>query len=364
VIALHALSFIAGAALVIWVLYSALVTVVLPRGESATLTRLVFIGWRAVFVVFALRAKTFDTQDRIMAFFGPVALLTLPFAWLVLVLLGYTGIYWALGGVGLLGAFTEAGSLFTFAFQAPHAVPQLVLSYSEAALGLGLVALLISYLPSLYAAFSRREQLVTLLETRAGNPPSVAQMLRRFYVIHGLDQLGPQFALWEEWFADVEETHTSYPALVNFRSPLPRRNWLTSAGAVLDSASFAASTLDQPREPRAELCIRAGYLCLRRIAKTFSIAHRDDPEPGDPISITREEYDEVYDQLLADGLPLKEDRDQAWRDFAGWRVNYDDVLVPLARLILAPEAPWSSDRESYPMPRVRILRRRHRPVRA
>jgi hypothetical protein len=360
VIALHALAFIAGAALVLWVLYSALVTVVLPRGESATLTRFVFIGWRGVFVFFARRAKTFDTQDRIMSFFGPVALLTLPFAWLVLVLLGYTGIYWSLGGVTVRGAFIEAGSLFTFAFEAPHGIAQIILAYTEAALGLGLVALLISYLPSLYAAFSRREQLVTLLETRAGNPPSVVQMLRRFYTIHGLDQLGPQFALWEEWFADVEETHTSYPALVNFRSPLPRRNWLTSAGAVLDSAAFAASTLDQPREPRAELCMRAGYLCLRRIAKTFSVPFNVDPAPDDPISVTREEYDEVYDQLLAEGLPLKRDRDQAWRDFAGWRVNYDDVLVPLARLILAPEAPWSSDRETYPEPRVRIRRTRHR----
>ncbi|MBV9413020.1 MAG: hypothetical protein JO148_15615 [Acidimicrobiia bacterium] len=361
-IALHALAFVAGAALVGWVLYSALVTVVLPRGESATLTRFVFITWRSAFVFFAVRAKSFATQDRIMAFFGPVALLTLPFVWLVLTLIGYWGMYWALGGVSLRGAFIEAGSLFTFAFRVPPGIPQIILTYTEAALGLGLVALLISYLPSLYAAFSRREQLVTLLETRAGNPPSVDQMLRRFYVIHGLDQLGPQFALWEEWFADVEETHTSYPALVNFRSPLPRRNWLTSAGAVLDSASFAASTLDQPREPRAELCIRAGYLCLRRVAKTFGIVFNANPSADDPISVTREEYDEVYDQLLSDGLPLKADRDQAWRDFAGWRVNYDDVLVPLARLILAPEAPWSSDRENFPMPRVRVRRRHRRPV--
>ena len=362
-IAVHALAFVGGALLVALVLYSAVVTVVLPRGESATLTRVVFIGWRSVFVFFANRTKTFESTDRIMAFYGPVGLLTLPFAWLMFVVVGYTGIFWALGGIGLRGAFTEAGSVFTFGFRAPPALPQTILAYTEAALGLGLIALLISYLPSLYAAFSRREQLVTLLETRAGNPPSVHEMLRRFYIIHGLDQLGPQFALWEEWFADVEETHTSYPALVNFRSPLPRRNWLTSAGAVLDSASFAASTIDQEREPRAELCIRAGYLCLRRIAKIFGIPHKMNPAPEDPISITREEYDAVYDQLAAEGLPLKEDRDQAWRDFAGWRVNYDDVLVPLARLILAPEAPWSSDRDMYPMPRVAIFRR-HRPVRA
>ena len=343
-----------------WVLFSAMVTVVLPRGESASLTRTIFISWRMVFVFFASRARTWKTEDRIMAFFAPIALLTLPFAWLVLVLVGYMAMFWALGGVALRGAFIEAGSLFTFAFQAPLGIPQTILSYSEAALGLGLVALLISYLPSLYSAFSRREQLVSLLETRAGNPPSVREMLRRFYTIHGLDQLGPQFALWEQWFADVEETHTTNAALVNFRSPTASRNWLTSAGAVLDSASFAASTLDREREPRAELCIRAGYLCLRHIAHTFGIPHRRDPAPTDPISVTREEYDQVYDQLAADGVPLKPDRDQAWRDFAGWRVNYDDALVPLALLIRAPEAPWSSDRDMYPVPRVRIWRPRRR----
>jgi hypothetical protein len=358
VIALHAVAFVAGAALVGWVLFSAVVTVVLPRGESATLTRVVFLSWRRVFIFFARRAKRWETEDRILAFFAPVALLTLPFAWLLLVLLGYWGMFWALGGVTARGAFIEAGSLFTFAFRTPSGIAQIVLAYSEAALGLGLVALLISYLPSLYSAFSRREQLVSLLETRAGNPPSVHEMLRRFYVIHGLEELGPQFSLWEQWFADVEETHTTNAALINFRSPISQRNWLTSAGAVLDAASFAASTLDQPREPRAELCIRAGYLCLRHISHTLGIPHRHDPSPSDPISVSREEYDAVYDQLAAAGLPLKSDRDQAWRDFAGWRVNYDDVLVPIARLIRAPEAPWSSDRDMYPVPRVPIRSRR------
>jgi hypothetical protein len=360
VIALRALAFIAGSALVLWAMLSAVVTVVLPRGERSALTRFVFVSWRKFFFGIARRARTWETQDRVMSYFAPIALLTLPFAWLVLVLIGYWGMYWSLGGVDARGAFGEAGSLFTLAFKAPQAVPQTILAYSEAALGLGLVALLISYLPSLYAAFSRREVLVALLETRAGNPPSVVEMLRRFYIIHGLDQLGPQFSAWEEWFADVEETHTSNAALVNFRSPLPHRNWLTSAGAVLDSASFAASTLDQPREPRAELCIRAGYLCLRRIAAVFDIPYTQNPSPTDPISVTREEYDEVYDQLAADGLPLKKDRDQAWRDFAGWRVNYDDALVPLSRLIMAPEAPWSSDRQGIELPRVRVIRGRRR----
>jgi len=340
VIVLRGLAFVAGVALVAWTLLSALRSVVLPRGEAVRLSRWVFITWRDIFRVVLRFTRSYESRDHVMALYGPVGLLTLPFAWLVLVLGGYMLMFWGLGEHSWRHAFELSGSsIFTFGYVAPGALPQTILAFSEAIFGLGLLALLISFLPSIYSAFSRREQQVALLETRAGNPPSVVQMMRRYYIIHGLEQLTPQFARWEEWFADVEETHTSQAALVFFRSPLPFRSWLTAAGAVLDSAAFTASTLDLPRNSQAELCIRAGYLCLRRIADFFRVSYDPDPAPTDPISVTKQEYDEVYDALAAEGLPLKTDREQAWRDFAGWRVNYDKVLVAIAALIMAPEAP-------------------------
>jgi hypothetical protein len=352
VIVVRILAFVGGGLLVAWTLLSAVRAVVLPRAAYVRLSRLVFVPLSELFRLLLRFTKTWDQRDRILALYGPVGLLTLPLAWLVLVLAGYTGIYWSLGGRSLRSAFTLSGTLFTFGFAQPRALPQTVLTYTEAALGLGLVALLISYLPSIYAAFSRREQLVALLEVRAGNPPSVTELLKRFYIIHGLDRLSSMFARWEEWFADVEETHTSQPAVVFFRSPLPHRSWLTSAGAVLDSASFVASSLDQPRDAQAELCVRAGYLCLRRIAAYFEIPYDPDPSPDDPISIERHEYDQVYEELAAAGVPLNADRDQAWRDFVGWRVNYDTVLVALAQVVMAPPAPWSSDRLATHPPQV------------
>jgi hypothetical protein len=345
VIALRAVAFVAGAFLVGWTLLSAVRAVVLPRGVPVRLSRWVFVPIGELFRLRLRFAKTWDERDRIMALYGPITLLSLPFAWLVLVLAGYTAIYWALGSHSLRYAVDLSGSsLLTFGFVHPGPLLQTLLAFSEAILGLGLLALLISFLPSIYAAFSRREQLVALLEVRAGNPPSVAALLRRFHIIHGLDALGPMFARWEEWFADVEETHTSQAAVVFFRSPLPNRSWLTSAGAVLDAASFVASSLDRPRNPQAELCVRSGYICLRRIAEFFAIPYDPDPAPEDPITIGREEYDAVYDELASIGVPLKADKDQAWRDFAGWRVNYDTALVALTRVIMAPSAPWSSDR--------------------
>jgi hypothetical protein len=221
------------------------------------------------------------------------------------------------------------------------------------------LALLITYLPSLYAAFSRREAEVTKLEVRAGTPPTGVEMIERARNLDRLDRLVDVWEAWEDWFVDVEETHRSFPALTFFRSPEPDHSWITAAGAVLDAASLSASTVDQPRPLEAELCIRAGYLALRRISDFYGIPYDPDPKPDDPISITRSEYDEAYDRLAAADVPLKE-RDQAWKDFAGWRVNYDPVLLALATLTVAPMAPWSSDRGPIRIPRPPILRRTQR----
>src|SRR5262249_42960322 len=149
---------------------------------------------------------------------------------------------------------------------------------------------------------------------------------------------------WETWFADLEETHTSQPSLVFFRSISHDRSWITSAGVVLDAAALRTAALDVPPNPRAQLCIRAGYLALRRIASYFAIPFDDDPAPDDAISIDRSEFDAALDDLARADVPLRADRDAAWRDFKGWRVNYDAPLIGLAGLAQAPYAPWSSDR--------------------
>ena len=100
----------------------------------------------------------------------------------------------------------------------------------------------------------------------------------------------------------------------------------------------------------------SGLICLQRIASVFDIPFDPDPSPANPISVSRSEYDEVYDALAAKGIPVKSDRDQAWRDFAGWRVNYDVPLVALTVLTVAPPAPWSSDRVPYDPSRLRRAR--------
>jgi len=132
--------------------------------------------------------------------------------------------------------------------------------------------------------------------------------------------------------------------LVYFRSQKPERSWVTAAGTILDAAALFESTVDIKSDPQARLTIRAGYLALRSICDVFRISYPTDPSPCDPISISQEEFNDVYDELQAADIPLKEDREQAWKDFAGWRVNYDIPLLTLARQIQAPYAVWVSDR--------------------
>jgi hypothetical protein len=194
-----------------------------------------------------------------------------------------------------------------------------------------------------YATFSRREQMVALLEVRAGSPPSAVELIERYALIGWLDQLHNLWLSWETWFVDIEESHTSLPALVFFRSPQPDRSWVTAAGAVLDTGAFVASTFPA-RQPDAEVCVRSGALALRRIADYFAIPYDPAPQRGDPISISREEYDAMHARLVRAGVSLRPATDETWLDFAGWRVNYDTVLLSLASLTMAPYAPWSSDR--------------------
>jgi hypothetical protein len=349
-----------GITLSLWVLLSAVRAMVVPRSQLVLLTRWVFVAVRAVFRLPEKRAKTFEQRDRALALYAPISLVALPFTWVTLVVAGFTAIFWGFGVDPLREAFYLSGSsLLTLGITAPPDLPTHVAAYIEAVLGLGLIALLISYLPTIYTAFQRRELNVTRLTTRAGSPPSAITMILRHHALERLDTLDQMWDGWEAWFADVEETHTSQPSLVFFRSPTHDRSWIISAGVVLDAASLRASTLDLPRNQQAELCIRAGYLCLRRIADFYGIAHDRDPRPDGPISIERSEYEAAYDELASAGVPVRPDREQCWRDFRGWRVNYDTVLLALAGLVAAPYAPWSSDRSPrYRRPPLIARRRR------
>ena len=345
---LRVLVFIVGVALAVRVVLSALRIFVVPRGAPDPYTRVVFQAMRFLFEQ-PWRLDRTTVREQTLAYYAPVTLLTLPIVWLAGVLAGYTAIFWALGAPSWNAAFTISRlSLFSVGSNTGQLAGGPIIAFTETVLSLLLAAILVSFLPTMYSAFSQRESAVTGLEARAGSPPTPAKMLTRYHRIKGMEHISEVWPMWQAWFEVVEESHTALMPLVFYRSPQPDRSWVTAAGAILDTAALVASTLDRPRDPAAELCVRAGYLCLQRVARLFRIPFDPDPAPTDPISISRAEYDSVCDLLVAAGVPLKTDRDQTWRDFAGWRVNYDAALVGLAILTAAPPAPWSSDRVPPP----------------
>jgi hypothetical protein len=344
---------IIGVAAVIFVLDAAIRTFVVPRATLVLFTVVVFRFFGFIFRMIAKPSSTYEQRDRVLALFAPFTLLALPLISLAIVFVAYTLIFLGLEHHGWRSAFTTSGSsLLTLGFEKPPDMGSVFAAFSEALIGLSLLALVIAYLPTLYGAFSRRETAVTDLSIRAGTPPTPFDFLKRAQLTGFLYEMDRFWDAWMDWFTEVRETHTTTPALVYFRSPDPQRSWVNAAGAVLDTAALRQSALDVPWTPNAPLMIRSGYLALREIAGFYGFDYAEDPAPDDPITITRDEFDDVCNALAATGAPMRADREQAWKDFAGWRVNYDAVLLELANWVQAPYAPWVSDRT----PRTRLTR--------
>ena len=342
-IALQVVVFVAGLLLVVRALVSEIRTFVVPRGayDSISSTEFRIIG--SLFGRIARPSLGYERRDAILALFAPVGLVVLPAVLLALVLVGFAAMFWALAPGPVEAAARESGSaLLTLGFAPIQGWPALVLSFAEAAIGLILVALLIAYLPTMYTAFQRREAFVAKLGVRAGTPASGTELLIRFWGAGQLELLTDLWTEAETWFIDLEESHTTLAALPFYRSPRSSRSWITAAGAVLDGASLLRSTIDVPVEARADLAITAGYATLDAIAGFFRIPTIARPaRPDGPIKVTQAEFDAAVDELTRAGLPVRADHDQAWRDFAGWRVNYEDALLRLSVIVVAPDARWN-----------------------
>ena len=311
------LSFLAGLFLLGATLLSAVRTFVLPRSASDKLTRFFFRTMRRFFDLLLWRLSTYEQKDRVMAFYAPVSLLALLPFWLLLVTVAFTGMFWATGVRPLAEAFTVSGSsLLTLGFARGAGLFNTNLAFVEAAIGLILVALLIAYLPTMYNAFSTRERQVAMLDVYAGTPPVAEEMILRINRIGRLRDLDDFWEEWSSWFVTISESHTSLAALVFFRSPVPAHSWVNAAGAVLDSAALFLSVVDVPWNPRIAICLRSGYLSLRRIADFFRVDYNADPLfPDDPINVSRQEFDAVWAQFDRAGIPLHEDPEQALAGF-------------------------------------------------
>jgi hypothetical protein len=341
-----------GAAIVLATGWSVVGTVVVPRRIRSRITRMVFEANRTMFHFVADMTGSYERRDRVLAIQAPVQLILQIVGWLALYELGFGLLIWPFdGNAGLAGAMEQAGSaLCTLGYLSPRASGVAALDALAALSGLGTVALQIGYLPTLYAAFNRREALVTMLDSRAGVPSWGPELLARTHYglgtrVSAVSELPALFEAWEQWSADVSETHTTYLPLVWFRSPRPLSSWVTAQLAILDAAALYMALLPEaPGLMQARLCLRGGFTCFGNIARALRIPIPENADPNDGISLSYDDFVGAVERLRSVDFPLERPVQEAWLDFLGWRVNYEAAAYALAWAVDAPPALWSGPR--------------------
>ena len=334
-------AFAFGIVVVVVTAASVFTTLVIPRTTSSRLLRSVSRFLAHLVAPLLRRLDTYEAKDRVMALIGPLGLLVLFGAWLGLLVVGFGLMVWWVGGATLTSSLAISGSsIFTLGILSGSRGANKALDIIEAGAGFLVIALEIAYLPTLYSSFSARETEVTMLAARGGVPAWGPEILSRQARFQTMDELPALYATWERWAAAVSESHTGYPSLMWFRSPEPTRSWLLALSAVLDAAALhtALAPGDAPRQAR--LCLRMGINCLRSLADALRIPYNPDPLPSDPTRLSEEEFLEGYTLLETVHFPIETSREEAWRHFAGWRVNYEPIVDALTPLFLPPPAPW------------------------
>ena len=350
--------FVAGLVGVGYLLNDVFQSVVVPRptpGRFRLSRWLVRPSWRA-WRWYGLRVSDADRRERMLGTYGPLAVILLLICWMAGLIVAYglmlyalrSGIQPTLHNVG--EAFYFAGvSVLTLGFGdilATGGLARLIV-LMEAISGLGLIALAISFLFSLYASLQRRETQVVTLDARAGAPPSAVSLLETYAKLKLLPDLPRFFGEWEIWAAQVLDQHLAYPVLAYFRSSHDNESWVSALGAVLDTATLVLTTVEGDYHGEALMMYSMGRHLVEDLSRFFRL--RD----GSEVGVEPEEFDLARERLAAAGFKLRP-REQAWKKFAELRSAYANPLNTMAKYWAAPPAQWIGDR-SY----VRLIADRH-----
>jgi len=335
------LALILGLCIIVGTSLSVFTSLVVPRVTSSRVMRNIARVLGGTSRRILPRLPSYEMRDRLMAFTGPLAMILLFVSWLILLVIGFGFVMWWASGLDFGNTMAIAGSsVFTLGIATGRDPGAETLEIVAAGVGLMVVALEIAYLPALYNAFAARETEVTLLATRSGTPAWGPEILARHFMLENTVELPPLYADWERWAASVSESHTNYPALIWFRSPVETRSWLLSLVAMMDSAALYHAVSPAQTPHQARLCLSMGTNCLRSMARALRIPHDADPLPTAGIRLTKEEFEDGYRRLVDVEFPVERDLDESWRHFQGWRINYESIVDELTALILPPPAPW------------------------
>ncbi|WP_371649417.1 hypothetical protein [Streptomyces mirabilis] len=354
------ISGVAGGLLLLLVFASILRTLVVPRGLYSSM---VIRWWRSLRFLLRLAAPggSYRAIDRAQTWLAPLMLMGTLVSWLGGALIGFGLLLHAISSLTWTQSVREAGSsLFTLGFASGDRLHLSVVDFIAAVTGPVVIALQIAYLPTLYAAYNRRELEVTLLQSRAGEPAWGPEILARQWLVDTETALPELYRSWERLASDIGESHSTYPVLLAFRSPRPYRSWIVALVAVMDAAAMQLALTPGSAPPEARLVLRAGFTALRDIARSLRFPYDTDPAPETPIQLTYLEFDAAVAMLAAAGFPAERTAEQAWPHFHGWRVNYETIAFELCRRGDAVPALWTGPRDfpSTPIPPARPADRR------
>jgi hypothetical protein len=353
---------IVGGLLVLSAARSMIATIIVPRPARGWLTRSVDVLVNHAFRIAIKKVDSFKRRDQVLAGQAPAILLAQLFAWLAIFFVGFSLLIWPFMHAGITVAFNTIRPALWFIGSAKvSGAPERTIQDIASVTGLVTITLQIAYLPTLYAAFNRRETDLTLLNARAGVPSWGPELLARTHYALGsgastIDTLPDLYAQWERFAADIAESHTTYPPLVRFRSPRPLTSWVIGLLAVVDSAALYLSLSPgaAPTVP-ARLCLRSGFVCLGQIAGALGLKVPETVDPDAGISLTYQEFLDAVDRMRQVDFPIERSAEQAWPDFVGWRVNYEQAAYAIAYAIEAVPALWSGPRRR-PYPPIAPLR--------
>ncbi len=342
---------IAGIALIVLVLWEGFETIILPRRVTRRfrLTRFFYrSSWRP-WVKMVTTLVPARRRESWLSYFGPLSLLLLLSVWACGLISGFALIHWALGSAMLTmneGAdfitdlYLSGTTFFTLGLGdvLPRTSLARLLVVVESGMGFAFLALVIGYLPALNQSFARREISISLLDARAGSPPTASEMLRRHGHERGKEALQQLLHEWERWSAEFLEGHLSYPVLAYFRSQHDNQSWLAALTAILDTCSVVMAGLEGTCARQAELT----FAMARHAVIDLSLVFRTTPKEPNPDRLPPEKLAELRLLLTGSGQILKEG-DAADRKLRELRLMYEPYVQALATHFKVSLPPWIAE---------------------
>jgi hypothetical protein len=349
---LRAFYFFAGAACLFIALFDAFQTVILPRRATGRfrITRIYFVLTWWPWAQIAGRIKDSRKRETALSYYGPLSLILLIAIWATGLLFGFALLYASLripindpsqAHPGFLSDLYLSGTtVFTLGIGdlTPHSPWARLLVVLESGIGLGFLALVIGYFPVLYGAFSRREVNISLLDARAGSPPTAAELMRRHAFSGGTEALNLLLVEWERWSAELLESHISYPLLCYFRSQHSNQSWIGALTAVLDICSLMIAGVQEHAARQAQLTFAIARHAVVDISQIFSLTPATDMEDRLPP----ERFEVLYNLLCQSGIRVCRDGDSMER-LRKMRSLYEGYSVALSRHLRMPLPPWVAD---------------------